>query len=218
MNNTAIAADTTFNAAHALAAQWEGGLSDHPSDPGGITNHGISLRFLQDFAASQQHRDLLDQLGVILPVTGGTIRQLNVNQAKSIHKMAFWQEPALHLLPEAQGFALYDFSMNAGPHAAGKILQRALNAHGAKLTVDGKIGPNSRAAAEAQGNNASIIDSIYAGRAAYYQAIVSKTPSSTVFLRGWLNRNAASLRACKEFMEGHQSSGKMAAQGNNYGF
>lgn len=37
-----------FQLAHAFTARWEGGLSDHPSDPGGITNHGVSLRWVQD--------------------------------------------------------------------------------------------------------------------------------------------------------------------------
>lgn len=36
-----------FEAAHAFTARWEGGLVDHPNDPGGVTNHGVSLRFLQ---------------------------------------------------------------------------------------------------------------------------------------------------------------------------
>lgn len=44
-----------FQLAHAFTARWEGGLSDHPSDPGGITNHGVSLRWVQDLA--RQARD-----------------------------------------------------------------------------------------------------------------------------------------------------------------
>jgi len=37
----------SFEAAHAFTARWEGGLVDHPDDPGGVTNFGVSLRFLQ---------------------------------------------------------------------------------------------------------------------------------------------------------------------------
>ena len=35
---------------HAFTAQWEGGLTDHPADPGGLTNYGVSLRWVQDLA------------------------------------------------------------------------------------------------------------------------------------------------------------------------
>ena len=45
----------SFQLAHAFTARWEGGLSDHPPDPGGITNHGVSLRWVQDLA--RQARD-----------------------------------------------------------------------------------------------------------------------------------------------------------------
>ena len=36
-----------FAKAHAFTARWEGGFTDHPADPGGVTNHGVSLRFLR---------------------------------------------------------------------------------------------------------------------------------------------------------------------------
>lgn len=39
-----------FTLAHTFTARWEGGLSDHEADPGGITNHGISLRWVTDLA------------------------------------------------------------------------------------------------------------------------------------------------------------------------
>ena len=50
-----------FQLAHAFTARWEGGLSDHPSDPGGLTNHGVSLRWVQDLArqAREECRRLL---------------------------------------------------------------------------------------------------------------------------------------------------------------
>lgn len=38
---------TPFERAHRFTARWEGGYVCHPDDPGGATNHGISLRFLR---------------------------------------------------------------------------------------------------------------------------------------------------------------------------
>ena len=49
-----------FTLAHTFTARWEGGLSDHEADPGGITNHGISLRWVTDLArqAREPSRDI----------------------------------------------------------------------------------------------------------------------------------------------------------------
>ena len=49
-----------FTLAHTFTARWEGGLSDHEADPGGITNHGISLRWVTDLARQARERCLRD--------------------------------------------------------------------------------------------------------------------------------------------------------------
>ena len=37
-----------FKQAHAFVRKWEGGFDDHPNDPGGVTNYGVSLAYLKD--------------------------------------------------------------------------------------------------------------------------------------------------------------------------
>ena len=37
-----------FGLAHAFTAKWEGGFVNHPNDPCGATNYGVSLRWLKD--------------------------------------------------------------------------------------------------------------------------------------------------------------------------
>jgi len=53
-----------------------------------ITNHGVSLEFLREFAKKQSNLDFLDRIGVLLPVTPNTIRNLAPDQAKAIFKIA----------------------------------------------------------------------------------------------------------------------------------
>ena len=53
-----------FTLAHTFTARWEGGLSDHEADPGGITNHGISLRWVTDLARQAKERCLRDAMGI----------------------------------------------------------------------------------------------------------------------------------------------------------
>ena len=49
-----------FDTAHAFTARWEGGLTDHPADPGGLTKYGVSLRWVQDLA-QQARQECLRQ-------------------------------------------------------------------------------------------------------------------------------------------------------------
>ena len=49
-----------FDTAHTFTARWEGGLTDHPADPGGLTKYGVSLRWVQDLA-QQARQECLRQ-------------------------------------------------------------------------------------------------------------------------------------------------------------
>ena len=56
-----------FETAHAFTAQWEGGLTNQPADPGGLTNYGVSLRWVQDLAQQARQSCLPAQKLRILP-------------------------------------------------------------------------------------------------------------------------------------------------------
>ena len=70
-----------FSIAHAFTAKWEGGLSDDAADSGGLTKFGVDLAMMQDIASTQAGRDTLDRMGIILPVTRNTIKNLTETQA-----------------------------------------------------------------------------------------------------------------------------------------
>lgn len=98
---------------------FEGGLVDHPKDPGGITKYGISLRAYPD----------LGEEG---------IRNLTVDQAREIYLNDYWNAVRADDLPSGIDFMIFDCAVNQGPGFARRALQ---NASGA--LSDGIIGPKT---------------------------------------------------------------------------
>jgi len=185
-----------FDIAHKFTAKWEGGLSDDAADRGGLTNYGVSIEFLKDFASEYDNRLKLQSLGVSpLPVTRSTIKYLTEDQAKAIFRHEFWNPLQLDDLPLQIAVLLYDAAVNSGKSQSVKLAQRGYNAcvtYGTKLTVDGKLGPLTRAALS-KTNTKPVRQAIITARENFYKDIVRNKPSQYVFLNGWLNR-AADLR------------------------
>lgn len=180
---------SNFDIAHKFTAQWEGAISDHSNDRGGITAYGASIKFVKGIASTPQGRDFICQIGVRMPITKESIRQLSRNQVQSMFKHEFWN--ALHLdgLLLRPAVCLYDMAVNSGPSASIRTAQRGYNRcviHGSKLTVDGILGPLTRKAL-AQDTDA-IIHAILNARVDFVEAIVRNDESQRAFLDGWLNR------------------------------
>ena len=176
--------------AQEFVAKWEGGLSDHPSDPGGITNYGVSLRFLQDLAGKKENSEALERMGVIFPIGPDSIRKLTPDMAASIFRWRFWLIPKLDELPPLTAIVTYDANVNTGTGQSTKFLQRACNAfEGEKLDVDGLIGPKTRARAMSMLKQDLVLAEMCVNeRDSFYSALVADKPSYAQFRAGWLNR------------------------------
>ena len=173
-----------FELAHAFMSKWEGGLVDHPADPGGITNFGISIVFLKTFAA--KYPDFVRGLDVILPISPDSIRKLTRQQAKLIYRVAFWDEQKLDEMPKLPAIAHFDLSVNAGSRQATLITQRVVGS-----PDDGLIGPNTRQAVREacqKYGELPTVNKMLDAREAFYRNLADNKPSSKVFLKGWLNR------------------------------
>lgn len=173
-----------FELAHAFMSKWEGGLVDHPADPGGITNFGISIVFLRTFAA--KYPDFVRGLDVILPISPDSIRKLTRQQAKLIYRVAFWDEQKLDDMPKLPAIAHFDLSVNAGSRQATLITQRVVGS-----PADGLIGPNTRQAVRdacKKFGELPTVNEMLKARETFYRNLAENKPSSKVFLKGWLNR------------------------------
>lgn len=111
--------------AHVLA--FEGGYVDHPLDPGGATNLGITRRTLARFRGR--------------PVTKAEVRALDKGEAAEIYHRFYWETCHCPVLPPGLDLAMFDCGVNQGVGRATRILQRAV-----RVRVDGKIGPRTLAA------------------------------------------------------------------------
>ncbi|MBD5647975.1 MAG: hypothetical protein HDQ89_10345 [Desulfovibrio sp.] len=179
----------SFQDAHQFTAKWEGGLSDHPADRGGLTAYGATIGFVQEIAATASGKNFLQAIGVALPVTKAVMRQLRPGQVAAMFRRERWDALRLDDLPFRQAALLYDASVNHGPAQAVKLSQRGYNrcvAHGVKLAVDGILGPLTRKAL--QTDTDKVVREIIEARREFYEGIVASRPDQRVFLKGWLNR------------------------------
>ncbi len=165
----------------------EGGFVNDPDDPGGPTNHGVTL-------------GTLERLG--LDVTGdgrvdiADVRNLTREQARDIFIQHYYRRPRIDELPDAVSASVFDMYVNAGNNAV-KILQRLLVDMGHAVTVDGAVGPQTiGAAAVAQAAAPRHLADAYGiARRNYYYSLADRRPASRKFARrrdggkgGWVLR------------------------------
>lgn len=181
-----------FSTAHTFTAKWEGGLSEDAADSGGLTKFGVDLAMMQDIASTQAGRDTLDRMGIILPVTRNTIKNLTETQAASIYRWQAWEALKLDQIPLRPGIVIYDAAVNSGPRQSVRFAQRGYNAcvaYGQPLDTDGIMGPATRKAMQ-QADTDKILMAMLDQREQFYRDLVAAKPSQEVFLAGWLNRVA----------------------------
>lgn len=181
-----------FSIAHKFTLSWEGGETDDAADRGGFTKFGVSTAFLTDIASTQAGRDVLERMGVILPVNRNTIRNLTESLAASLFRWQMWDALKLDLIPLRPAIVIYDAAVNSGPKQSVRFAQRGYNAcvaYGQPLDTDGIMGPATRKAMQ-QADTDKILMAMLDQREQFYRDLVAVKPSQKVFLAGWLNRVA----------------------------
>lgn len=162
----------------------EGGLSDHPSDPGGITNFGVSLKF----ALGEKNITLFD-IDHDGDVDADDIRKMTKDDASRVYRECWWDRYGYSRI-DRQDVAtkVFDMSVNMGSSQAHKIVQRACNRLASTpLDPDGKLGPISIKTINSLGNM-PLIDAIRSIQEQFYRDLVQQKPVLAVFLKGWINR------------------------------
>jgi len=165
----------------------EGGYVNDPDDPGGATNHGVTIHTMR-------------RLGLDLNGDGAVnvqdVRVLRQDQAIDIFVQHYFEAPKIALLPLILQPSVFDMYVNAGAHAV-RILQRLFNAMRYDLKVDGVIGPKTRAVADQAVLAAPLhlADAYAIARRNYYYALADKRPASRKYARrrdggkgGWITR------------------------------
>ena len=107
----------------AQVLKYEGGYVDHPKDPGGPTNKGVTQAVYDSWRKSQN-----------LPTQ--TVRNISDPEVAAIYKNLYWDRISGDNLPSGVDFAVFDYAVNSGVSKASKTLQAVVG-----VTQDGVIGP-----------------------------------------------------------------------------
>jgi lysozyme family protein len=182
----------TFERAIPHILLHEGGFVNHPNDPGGATNFGISLRFLRGFP---QEGDLNRDGRVDIE----DIVNMTREQASQIYRRHWWDRYQYgRINDQTIATKVFDLSVNMGADRAHRLLQTALNnTFGLRLTVDGVLGNASFVAINAvgDGDEERRLLTAYADEAwRFYERLIERNPRLSVFRNGWRNRAYALTR------------------------
>ena len=152
----------------AMILHQEGGYVNHPKDPGGMTNLGVTKRVYEDWVGYS--------------VSEHTMQNLTEEDVAPIYKKNYWDRIKADELPSGLDLCVFDFGVNAGTGRAAKYLQNLIG-----TVADGGIGPNTlRALAnyvDSEGVE-SAIKNYQAERQYYYE----KLKTIETFGRGWTRR------------------------------
>jgi len=116
----------------AVVLRHEGGFVNHPDDPGGATNMGITARTLAEWRGR--------------PVTVDDVRALTRSEAEDIYWTRFWTRLRADSAPLGLDLSVFDFGVNSGPTRATRVLQNVL-----RVTPSGAIGATTFDAARREG-------------------------------------------------------------------
>ena len=165
-----------FSEALEVILHHEGGYVNHPKDPGGETNLGVTKRVYEDFGGTKD------------------MKELTKEDVEPIYKKNYWDRVKGDDLPEGLDLCIFDFAVNAGPGRAAKFIQRLVN-----TTVDGGIGPNTLGKIKEYVVTYGIEETItsYAlMRQNYYESL----STFDTFGRGWTRRVSEVTEKAKEWI------------------
>jgi lysozyme family protein len=166
---------SSYDAALARVLAHEGGFTNHPDDPGGPTNFGITIydarRYLNAGLSATPPWGSADR---------AFMRAMTVGQAQAIYRAKYRGALSCDALPAGVDYAVFDYGVNSGIGRAAKVLQRLLG-----VADDGVIGPATLAAAKTH-MAAALIGVICDERLRFLKSL----KTWRVFGKGWGRRVA----------------------------
>ena len=153
-----------FALEHALKS--EGGFSNHPRDPGGMTNLGVTKRVWEEWVGH--------------PVDEKAMRALTPELVAPLYKAKYWDKIKGDELPNGVDYIVFDAAINSGPGRAAKWLQTVVGA-----VPDGAIGAGTLAKVAAM-PAADIVEKYQETRLQFLQSL----QTWDTFGKGWGRRVA----------------------------
>jgi len=153
-----------FEAALKAILHHEGGFVNHPKDPGGMTNLGVTKKVWEEWVGHE--------------VDERTMRNLTPEIVGPMYKVKYWDKVKGDDLPTGVDYIVFDAAINSGPGRAAKWLQQTVG-----VTADGAIGPGTLKAVQAM-PVLEIVDKYQQTRLEFLQAL----STWATFGKGWGRR------------------------------
>jgi len=155
---------SNFHRSLLLLLQHEGGYINHPSDPGGMTNLGVTAKVWESWVGH--------------PVDEKQMRTLTPDDVAPLYKRKYWDACRADELVSGLDYAVFDCAVNSGVGRSVKLLQGCVG-----VTADGGIGPTTMAAVK-QVATTGLIEDFCDARLNFLRTL-STWPT---FGRGWEKR------------------------------
>ena len=153
-----------FKECLALVLKSEGGYINHPSDPGGMTNLGVTKRVWDEYTGHEDDEK--------------TMRGLTPEKVAPLYEQRYWRPTYCEVLPRGLDLLVFSMGINGGPGRAVKLLQQSIG-----CVPDGVVGPRTMELIKSS-NVAELIAKYSDARRGYYRSL----KTFNVFGKGWLNR------------------------------
>jgi lysozyme family protein len=147
-----------------LVLKHEGGFVNHPKDPGGMTNLGVTKKVWEDWIGHEADEKAM--------------RALTPAIVAPMYEMKYWRTSYCEKLPRGLSLLVFSMAVNAGAGRSVKLLQDAIG-----VVADGVIGPNTMAKIN-EANVEVLIDKFSEARTSFYKGL----KTFPVFGKGWLSR------------------------------
>jgi len=173
-----------FTKALPVTLKYEGGWSNNPRDPGGVTLEGVIQRV---YDAYRKRKGLKTK--PLTPKMRGTAAW--ISERNEIFREQYWNAVRGDDLPSGIDLVVWDGAVNSGPYQSTLWLQRALSAQGLYHdAIDGHIGENTLLALKLCQDNDALVADICARRL----GMLKHLSTWDEFGDGWSAR-VASLKA-----------------------
>lgn len=173
-----------FEQCLAWLLKHEGGFVNHPEDPGGMTNKGITARVYEQWLS-----ETVDSEPVI---TEEIMRNIPDNHVAQIYREEYWNRVAGDKLPSGLDWSVFDWAVNSGVGRSARTLQKIIG-----VTADGGIGPITLNAIAVHDTEKLVTD-MYSRRQAFYERL----KTFETFGKGWTRRNEETLEQSIELCRG----------------
>lgn len=165
-----------FEKSLAELLKHEGGYVNHPQDPGGRTNHGVTQDVWEDWIDRAVNED--------------EMKALTPAKVAPLYREMYWDRIKGDKLPSGVDYCVFDAAVNSGASRAAKWLQTTVAA-----VADGMIGEQTLKLVLLT-NPQMLIDKYAANRLAFLQRLATWP----TFGKGWERRvkevRATALKMC----------------------